>query len=136
MVRTVRYSTFILNMPFLNFKLTCLIKCLLLYWPKIHRIFVHFLLFWHKVSFFYFLRLKLSLLDVKIRKKRKKGKRFGHMWGPSSVATHTERNYGIGMLKLWYILLINIIILCFKGRCYTSAGKPGLFFGNELQRIY
>ena len=23
-----------------------------------------------------------------------------------------------------------------KGRFYTSAGKSGLFFGNELQRIY
>ena len=33
---------------------------------------------------FYFLRFKLSLLDIKIRKK-KKGKRFGHIWGPSSV---------------------------------------------------
>ena len=34
---------------------------------------------------FYFLRLQLSLLDIKIRKKRKKGKPFGHIWGPSSA---------------------------------------------------
>ena len=26
--------------------------------------------------------------------------------------------------------------LKFKGRFYTSAGKSGLFFENELQRIY
>ena len=43
MVRTMRYSTFILNVPFLNFKVTCLITCLLLYWPKIHRMFCSFL---------------------------------------------------------------------------------------------
>ena len=30
MVRTMRYSTFILNVPFLNFKVTCLITCLLI----------------------------------------------------------------------------------------------------------
>ena len=29
MVRTMIYSTFILNVPFLNFKVTCLITCLL-----------------------------------------------------------------------------------------------------------
>ena len=28
MVRTVRYSSFIVKMPFLNFKVTCLIICL------------------------------------------------------------------------------------------------------------
>ena len=34
MVRTVRYASFILNVPFFNFKVTCLITYLLLYWPK------------------------------------------------------------------------------------------------------
>ena len=36
-------------------------------------------------DFSYFLRLKLPLLDIKIREKRMKGKRFGHIWGPSSL---------------------------------------------------
>ena len=67
-----------------NSKVTCLITCPLLYWPKIHRIFVNFSFLWHRVSFFLFSSIKIvNFIYEKTRKK--KGKRFGHIWGPSSV---------------------------------------------------
>ena len=52
------------------FKMICLITCLLLYWPKIHSIFFisHYLGI--ESDSFYFLRLKFSLLDIKILKKK------------------------------------------------------------------
>ena len=71
MLRTMRYSTFILNVPFFNFKVTCLITCLLLYWPKIHKIFVHFSLFWHGVRFFLFPSIKIITIRYKKTQKRK-----------------------------------------------------------------
>ena len=49
---------------------------------QIHKSFVHFFGIGSVSS--YFLRLKL-LLDSKMRKK-KESKRFGHIWGPSSVS--------------------------------------------------
>ena len=51
-------------------KVTCLITCLLLYWLKIHRIFVNFSFFWHWVSFFLFSTIKIS--NVIYNKKCKK----------------------------------------------------------------
>ena len=51
-------------------KVTCLITCLLLYWPKIHRFFFISRYFGMGSDSFYFLRLKFSLLGMKILKKK------------------------------------------------------------------
>ena len=53
-----------------NCKETCLMTCLLLYSPKIHRIFVNFSFFWHWVSLFLFPSIKI--INATYDKKRKK----------------------------------------------------------------
>ena len=63
------------HLKFINFKLTSLITCLLLYWPKIHRIFVHFSLFWHWVRFFLFSSIKIITIRHKNTQKKKKKER-------------------------------------------------------------
>ena len=52
------------------FKVTCLITCLLLYWPKIHRIFFISHYFGIGSDSFCFLRLKFSLLNIKLLKQK------------------------------------------------------------------
>ena len=56
-----------------NCKVTGLMTCLLLYWPKIHRIFVNFSFFWHWVSLFLFSSIKI--INGTYDKKRKKERR-------------------------------------------------------------
>ena len=53
------------------YNVTCLRTCLLLYWPKIHRIFVLFMLFWHWVSLFLFDHI--NIINVGYKKPQKKG---------------------------------------------------------------
>ena len=54
-----------------NYNVTYLRTCLLLYWSKIHRIFIHFLLFCHRVSFFLFYPIKI--INVGYKKPQKRG---------------------------------------------------------------
>ena len=53
-----------------NCKVTCLMTCLLLYWPKIHRIFVSFSFFWQWVSLF--LVSSINIINATYDKKGKK----------------------------------------------------------------
>ena len=48
------YISLMWRVNFTTSQITCLITCLLLYWPKIHRIFINFSLFWHRFRFFLF----------------------------------------------------------------------------------
>ena len=64
------FYEFHLLMLQINFKVTCLISRLLLYWPKIHRIFFISRYFGIGSDSFYFLHLKFPLLDIKILKKK------------------------------------------------------------------
>ena len=86
MVRTMRCSTFILNVPFLNLKVTCLTTCLLLYWPKIHGIFLHFSLFWHRVSFFLFSSIKNITIRYKNMQKKERKANVSATYCPKSVS--------------------------------------------------
>ena len=90
---------------YIDFKVTCLITCLVLYWPE----FIEFLL----ISFYfgigsvssYFIWLKMSLLDVKIRKKVN-SKYFFNSWC-------CILDYFILNCKLWDKFLNSTIILNF-----------------------
>ena len=70
----------LLKLPFTRASQQSVLSILLKY-----KFFVHFSLFWHRVSFFLFSSIQVITIIYKNTKKRKKGKRFGHIWGPYSV---------------------------------------------------
>ena len=96
MVRTVRYSSFIVKVPFLNFKVTWLITCLLLYWPKFVR------------NLLYFFILCGFLFIVNLRY-------FFNSWC-------CIRDYFILNYTLWDKFLISMIIPFFKN--YLLYSNP------------
>ena len=74
-----------------NFKVTCLITCLVLYWPKIIEFYLISCYFGIGSVSSFFIWLKISLLDVKMRKKKERqtfrtSLHLSHWRGPPYVA--------------------------------------------------
>ena len=61
---------------FSNHIVACLRTCRLLYWPIIHRMFIRFWLFWHRVSLFLFYPINIINVDYKKPQKRAERQTF------------------------------------------------------------
>ena len=72
--------------------------CLLLYWPKIHNIFVNFSFFLHWVSFFLFSSIKI--INVIYDKKRKK-RSFHNVFGRIFFAVFGSHTLKTSVLLLY-----------------------------------
>ena len=88
-----------------NCKVTCLMACLLLYRPKIHRIFVNFSFFWHWVSLFLF--SSIEIFNATYDKNHKKEKR--QMFRPHMGALFSDIDLKINSKFSWKTKMYKIV---------------------------
>ena len=92
-----------------NCKVTCLMTCLLLYWPKIHRIFVNFSFFWHWVSLFLF--SSINIINATYDKKQSycllsRPRLTSVRWRCLIVTSH-DNPYSAAKVIGWFFLGVN-----------------------------
>ena len=87
--------------------------CLITYWSKIHRIFVYFSLFWHRVSFFLFSSIKIITIRYENTQKKKKSKRlyYNNLFFCKALLANSIIN-GLSVKLIYKIVFLKNTRLC------------------------